>query len=133
MKVTKFDKETCVKVNAIVMAALKEAGIEGVNFAYRGGKFSDSSFTMKIEAIVEGGVSIKDDRNLNNLKFYAPMDSVDITKKSAIPGESGEYELIGYNTRAPKYPYIVSNGKTGPRSRLKLPTALVQKLFGEAA
>jgi hypothetical protein len=79
-----------------------------VTMKSEGGKLGGGSFTAKIAFVQKssGGLSIKEQRERNNMEFYASTDNIDLNK--VVDG----YRIVGYNSRAHKKPWILEkNGK----------------------
>ncbi|SED28814.1 hypothetical protein SAMN05216178_6628 [Pseudomonas saponiphila] len=71
--------------------------------------FLDDSFTCKIEASLPGKVDRKSEKEKQMLASMGRMYGIDVTREPFINGR-GVCKLVGFNTRAPKNPWIVVHG-----------------------
>lgn len=116
--ITKFTNRTelmefCVDIDN----ELKAIGNQmGVRLTRKSGKYDDGSFTFQVEARIPGVATLKDQM----LPTYMSMHG--LTKTVAANG----YQLTGYNSRRPKYPW---DGIDPEGRRRKMPMAFVKKLF----
>ena len=65
--------------------------------------FDDSEVTFKVNLRLKGAET----REQKDLKIYAEMDKIDVSKIGEMRGE--KYSLIGYRRTAKTRPYIVQN------------------------
>ena len=65
--------------------------------------FDDTEVTFKVNLRRKGAES----REQRDLRTFAEMDNVDVSKIAEVRGE--KYSLIGYRTKARSRPYIVQN------------------------
>lgn len=103
-KYTNIDKAACQKFRAELDAVIaKFAEESGLKINLGAMKFTSSTIEFKGEAIIEGGKSIVDQQREANLPFY--IMHYNLVKENEL------YELVGYDTRKSKNPFIVRNKK----------------------
>ena len=84
--------------------------------------FDDTEVTFKVNLRLKGAET----REQKDLRRYAEMDKVDISKIAEVRGE--KYSLIGYRRTARTRPYIVQNLHND--KEYIFTTALAQQYFG---
>ena len=123
MNITKIDKEACkiirAELDTVIAAKLAELGLEG---GLLNGRFDDSLVTFKCEVKLAGALS-KRDKDLNDaLYYFAEVESYDlegVEPKDIIEAEylinDEKYKLVGYNSRAKKYPLVIQRIRDGEK------------------
>ena len=107
MTISKFDRKTCMALREEIQTILSRYGnTKGVTFHVGNMKFGDESVDIKIEAKVEGGSTMKEQKLMANLLQFARHDGLSM----AIVDNK---QLIGYSTQAHKMPYIYRDIITG--------------------
>ena len=130
MKITEFDKPKCRVVGYAVEEALKEVGVEfGIRLKYKGGSFTSTNCTVKIEASVirEDGTVIT--READDFKRYCGLYNLlpeDLGK--TIPHDGDSFQIVGLAMKSHKYPILATNLKNGKIYKLK--EAGVQRALG---
>ena len=84
--------------------------------------FDDTEVTFKVNLRLKGAET----REQKDLRRYAEMDKIDISKIGEMRGE--KYSLIGYRRTAKTRPYIVQNLHND--KEYIFTTALAQQYFG---
>ena len=84
--------------------------------------FDDTEVTFKVNLRLKGAET----REQKDLKIYAEMDKIDVSKIGEMRGE--KYSLIGYRRTAKTRPYIVQNLHND--KEYIFTTALAQQYFG---
>ncbi len=118
MKITKFDRPICRTVGEAVIEALKPLEHRfGISFNRKGGSFSDTSYTMKIEMAVVAQDGTVLSREAEDFKKYCGTYNLEVSDLGgifvAMDGE--KYRVKGLASRSHKYPILaerLSNGRT---------------------
>ncbi len=101
-------KVTCQNISKDVLAAL--ATVEkayGIKFAMKGGKFTQTSVTLKLEASVKSTGGIVETPERTAYGTYAVMDGLPKDGLDKVFEVSGrKFQIIGYRTRARKNPVL---------------------------
>ena len=84
--------------------------------------FDDTEVTFKVNLRLKGAET----REQKDLRTFAEMDNVDVSKIAEVRGE--KYSLIGYRTKARSRPYIVQNLHNN--KEYIFTTDMAQKYFG---
>ena len=84
--------------------------------------FDDTEVTFKLNLRVKGAET----REQRDLRTFAEMDNVDVSKIAEVRGE--KYSLIGYRVKARSRPYIVQNLINN--KEYIFTTDMAQKYFG---
>lgn len=123
-KYTNIDSEVCKKfrteLNTLFEKFSKENGLK-INIGTM--KYTDSTIDFKVEAVIEGGKSIKFQRYEKNLDVY--INYLNLLRECSL------YELVGYNTQKRKAPFIVR--KKIDNKMYMMDEATVKHLFKKAA
>lgn len=108
-KFASFDKATCRTLRNELQAVLeKYAGSTGMTISVGNMRFTAGSVTIKVEATIQGAKSTKQALQEESLKFHAGLDKLSL---DVVNGK----QLVGYNSRSYKYPYIYIEVATGKR------------------
>ena len=84
--------------------------------------FDDTEVTFKVNLRLKGAES----REQRDLRTFAEMDNVDVSKIAEVRGE--KYSLIGYRRTARTRPYIVKN--VANNKEYIFTTEMAKKYFG---
>lgn len=105
-KYTNIDKAACQKLRAELEAVFSKFAEEsGLKINIGSMKYNSTTVDFKCEATLEGGKSFRDQKCEANLGFY--INHYNLVKENAV------YELIGYDTRKSKNPFIVRKKSDG--------------------
>ena len=109
-------------VKQIRQALQDSIEVDGFDITVGNASFDDSEVTFKLNLRVKGAET----REQRDLRTFAEMDNVDISKIAEVRGE--KYSLIGYRTKARSRPYIVQNLINN--KEYIFTTDMAQKYFG---
>ena len=90
-------------VKQIRQALQDSIEVDGFDIKVGNASFDDSEVTFKLNLRVKGAET----REQRDLKTFAEMDKIDVSKIGEMRGE--KYSLIGYRRTAKTRPYIVQN------------------------
>lgn len=126
--IERLDRTACRLLSQKVENQLEALGKElGIKFTYKGGRFSDSNMTMKIEAaLIQNGEAKSVE--IEDFKTYAEIYGLkpdDLGKEITIG--NNKYTIKGLKPRSKKYPII---GEKGDGRRFKLPLTAVKTALG---
>ena len=99
-------------------ANLSDITIDVGNCSYSGGEA-----TFKVKCVLKGAKT----RQQQDLEYYAELHKLDISLVRKLMGE--DMELVGYNSRARKKPWILKRLRDG--AEFVADTNLVEKFFKE--
>jgi hypothetical protein len=131
MTITKFDRSNLAILQADIEAALKAVGEKhGVKIGAGSGKFSATNFSLKVECFVAGAGTGDDDASVRLDKFaeafkrYQPLYFSDLTMEAVYQIGTAKYKIVGYNSRAREYPFLLKDQASGkvfkfPEDRVK--------------
>ena len=109
MTISSFDKATCRAIRIDLQKVLDAyAAKQGITLTVGNMSFTSEAVSIKMEAKVIGGKGMREQKIDSALKLQAMIDclSLDVC--------SGK-QLVGYNSRAYKMPYIYLQINTGKR------------------
>ena len=109
-------------VKQIRQALQDSIEVDGFDITVGNASFDDTEVTFKLNLRVKGAET----REQRDLRTFAEMDNVDISKIAEVRGE--KYSLIGYRTKARSRPYIVQNLINN--KEYIFTTDMAQKYFG---
>jgi hypothetical protein len=109
-------------VKQIRQALQDSIEVDGFDITVGNASFDDSEVTFKLNLRVKGAET----REQRDLRTFAEMDNVDVSKIAEVRGE--KYSLIGYRTKARSRPYIVQNLHNN--KEYIFTTDMAQKYFG---
>jgi|TARA_B100000900_G_scaffold400188_1_gene403547 hypothetical protein len=109
-------------VKQIRQALQDSIEVDGFDINVGNASFDSSEVTFKLNLRVKGAET----REQRDLKTFAEMDNVDVSKIAEVRGE--KYSLIGYRVKARSRPYIVQNLHNN--KEYIFTTDMVQKYFG---
>lgn len=140
MKITQINRDVCKKLrvdmNEAIRSKLEEYGLEG---EFLNGSFDDELVTFKVDIKIAGAMDKRDKQLSSSLSWYVKylaedleVDEEEILNKeySEFSGDtnwrrSTYYKLVGYNSKAKRYPLIMENTKDG--KRYKFPESFIRK------
>tara|TARA_R110000822_G_C14970721_1_gene457283 strand:+ start:67 stop:486 length:420 start_codon:yes stop_codon:yes gene_type:complete len=136
MKITQINKEVCrqlrVDMNEAIRSKLEEYGLEG---EFLNGSFDDELVTFKVDIKIAGAMDKRDKQLSSSLTWYAKyiaeelgVDKDDILNKEYRMGVT-RYKLIGYNSKAKRYPLIMEDTKTGKKYQFE--EIMIRRSFTE--
>ena len=121
----KFTKEKIRSIRSEINALLQGLQqFEGLEIHAGKCSFDQDVATFKLEVKVKGAKS----QSEKDLDFYANFYNLDVSKIGNDQGKS--FSLIGYNSKARKYPFEMQDLATGQTYRSNLDLAL--RLFAKA-
>jgi len=109
-------------VKQIRQALQDSIEVDGFDITVGNASFDDSEVTFKLNLRVKGAET----REQRDLRTFAEMDNVDVSKIAEVRGE--KYSLIGYRVKARSRPYIVQNLINN--KEYIFTTDMAQKYFG---
>lgn len=109
-------------VKQIRQALQDSIEVDGFDIKVGNASFDDSEVTFKLNLRVKGAET----REQRDLKTFAEMDKIDVSKIAEVRGE--KYSLIGYKVKARSRPYIVQNLHNN--KEYIFTTDMAQKYFG---
>ena len=109
-------------VKQIRQALQDSIEVDGFDINVGNASFDDSEVTFKLNLRVKGAET----REQKDLRRYAEMDKIDVSKIGEMRGE--KYSLIGYRVKAKTRPYIVQNLHNN--KEYIFTTAQAQQYFG---
>jgi len=109
-KVTRINKTVLREMRTELEAVLSKFEKKGIKFDIGNMRYTEKSFTVKLEALVDGAAS----KIESALEAYTKFKVGDIIRIAQL----GEVKLTGYKTKNRKYPYIVETVHTGHSYKL---------------
>jgi len=131
MKITRFDRAVCMNIGKAVTDALKPLEDKfGISFNRKGGSFSDTSYTMKIEMAVVAADGTVLSREAEDFKRYCQLYNLEAEDlgKTFVADDGYIWRVKGLNSRSRKYPILAERIKDG--KTFKLGQRMVQKGLG---
>ena len=99
---------------------LKYLNLEGFDISlHKNSTYSNEQVTFKLEVLIAGTKS----KDIRDLERYAGMYELDLNRKHHI------WELVGCNSKARTYPFIVRNLENNQEYKFKIEGA--QRYFGK--
>ncbi len=126
-KLERIDRDASRRINEAVQAALAPvADGLGLNVEVNGGRYDPATGTFKprIEFSLPDSGRKAWERDVRNLDFSTDTEAGDKIRAEdygaevTIPGSGRTYRLTGINLRAPKYPVVATEVKTGKSFKL---------------
>ena len=103
MKFSKFDRSNLKALRAEMEALLAKYGVDSnLDITVGNMKFSEAEVEIKVRAKVKGA------KTLTNVILESRAAALGLKIKNSLGDE-----LVDYNTRAPKMPFVFKCGKTG--------------------
>ena len=126
----KLDKYEVKKIREELTALIDHANeatfnYEGLQLSLGNCRFDQDVATFKLEVKVKGAKS----QSEKALDFYANYYNLDVSKTGYSNGQS--FSLVGYNSKAKKYPFEMQDLETGATYKTSADQA--QSLFTKAA
>lgn len=125
-------------ITADVMDALKAVETRhGIKFTGNGGKYSNAGtgeVRLKLAALLDassGAVALDQNTKWMMDRYGLVEEHVRWPTIGRQCGYAGAWKITGYNTRAPKYPWSVTERDSGKTFRL--PQSLALQLFGKTS
>ena len=128
-------KQLRVDMDEAIRPKLEEYGLEG---GFLNGSFDDELVTFKVAIKIAGSLDKRDKQLSDSLSWYVKYLAEDLevdereilnTEYSQYSGDkwvpSTYYKLVGYNSKAKRYPLIMQEVKTG--KRYKFPESFIRK------
>jgi len=107
-KITKFDRPTLRALRVEIDAALAAVGAKhGISVTASGASFRDSNATFKLECAMLNNDGKAETKEMVCLKECYP----ELVDKRVTFGRNYNGSIIGYNPRAPQYPFLVKTVK----------------------
>ena len=112
MTISAFDKTACRNLRNDLQKVLdKYAAEQGITFHVGNMSFTSEAVSIKVEAKVIGGKGLREQKFDSSLKFQAVYDGLSL---EVLKGK----QLVGYNSRAYKMPYIFVDVATDKRFKI---------------
>ena len=131
MKYTEINRDVCkqlrVDMNEAIRSKLEEYGLEG---EFLNGSFDDELVTFKVDIKIAGAMDKREKQLSNSLSWYVKYlaEDLEVDEREIINreyyGSGDNYKLVGYNSKAKRYPLIMENTKDG--KRYKFPESFVR-------
>ena len=114
MTISSFDKATCRALRADLQKVLDAYAVkQGITFTVGNMSFTSEAVSIKMEAKVNGGKGLREQKIDQDLIRHATINGLSL---DVINGK----QLVGYNSRAYKMPYIYRDVSTGQRFKTSL-------------
>ena len=130
MKIDQFDKPTCLILGAAISDALQTVANEfGVSIKRKGGSYSSTNLTIKLEAAVIGVNGVVLSKEVENFQRYCKsynLEPTDLGETVYIDGI--RYKISGLSPRSRKFPVLAKSLKNG--KTYKFPERTVRKALG---
>jgi hypothetical protein len=112
-KFAKFDRKNLNALRAEMQALLSKYGIDSnLDFEVGNMKFSEAEVEIKVSAKIAGA------KTMTNVILESRVAALGLTMKNALGDE-----LLDYNTRAHKMPFVYLNARDGKRYKCDERTA----------
>ena len=109
MTISSFDKTTCQAIRADLQKVLDAyAAKQGITLTVGNMSFTSEAVSIKMEAKVAGGKGMREQKLDSALQLQAMRDGLGL-------GVCSGKQLVGYNSRAYKMPYVYLEVATGKR------------------
>ena len=134
MKITQINRDVCkqlrVDMNEAIRSKLEEYGLEG---EFLNGSFDDELVTFKVDIKLVGAMDKRDKQLSGSLNWYVKylandleIDEEEILNKEYLHGRE-KYKLVGYNSKAKRYPLIMENIES--KKRYKFDESIVKNIL----
>ena len=134
MKITTINKKVCAQLreemNKVIASKLAEFGLEG---EFKNATFDDSLVTFKVDIKLAGTLGKRDKDLATALNYYLGYIAIEcgVSKEYMANYEycvaGDKYKLVGYNSKAPKYPLVMEQLKSG--EKYKMPIEVITDRF----
>lgn len=131
VKINKFDKVICRKLGEAIIEAMKKIEDEyGVHFERKGGSFSETNYTLKLEASVVSQDGIVLSREAEEFKRYCQLYNLETEDlgRTFKDTTGTEWKVVGLSSRSNKYPIMAKRIADG--KNFKLGQRMVQQGLG---
>jgi len=132
MKITQINRDVCkqlrVDMNEAIRSKLEEYGLEG---EFLNGSFDDELVTFKVDIKIAGAMDKREKQLSSSLSRYVKYlaEDLEVDEREILNreyyGSGDQYKLVGYNSKAKRYPLIMENIKDG--KRYKFPESFIRK------
>ena len=139
MKITQMNRDVCKQLRDILddamQAKLKELGLD---VKCGNASFDSELVTFKVDIKVAGSLDKRDKQLSDSLSWYVKYlaEDLEVDEEEILNTEYSEYsgakwvpsiyyKLVGYNSKAKRYPLIMEDVKTG--KRYKFPESFIRK------
>lgn len=128
-KIIGFNSTSCKDLGEIVAQTLDNLGKElGIKFNYKGGNFSPTSFTFKIQADVMNTAGVNEAQLQQFGQFAAMFGLLPEDYGKTVKIKRSIFKIIGIAPSSWKYPILVENIANG--KVWKYPASTIQLLLG---
>jgi hypothetical protein len=134
MKITQMSRDVCkqlrVDMNEAIRSKLEEYGLEG---EFLNGSFDSELVTIKVDIKIAGSLDKRDKQLSDSLSWYVKYlaNTFELDEELILNEEyesnRGKYKLVGYNSKAKRYPLIMENIKDG--KRYKFPESTIRNIL----
>ena len=122
---TTFTKPVLRELRNQLNDVLNNNGIDGYTFEIGNCSYDGGEATFKLKVLIDGAKTSEE----KHLKQMAQLSDLDTEKVASLQGMM--VYLVGYNTKARKFPWIVAQSPKGQRYVIDDYTA--KRLFGTVA
>ena len=134
MRITEINRDVCkqlrVDMNEAIRSKLEEYGLEG---EFLNGSFDSELVTFKVDIKIAGAMDKRDKQLSSSLSWYVKylandfeIDEEEILNKEYLHGRE-KYKLVGYNSKAKRYPLIMENIES--KKRYKFDESIVKNIL----
>ena len=131
MKITQINRDVCkqlrVDMNEAIRSKLEEYGLEG---EFLNGSFDSELVTFKVDIKIAGAMDKREKQLSSSLSWYVKhlantfeLDEELILNEEYLHGRE-KYKLVGYNSKAKRYPLIMENIES--KKRYKFDESIVR-------
>lgn len=106
-KITKFDKAACRTISERAAEALKTLADLGLTIQPRGGSYTATSYTLKIEFAIVGEAGVAMTREAQDFTNLAPLhglSAADLGREFTAGGK--RFSVVGWRARAGRRPVL---------------------------
>lgn len=125
-----FDRSSATRLREEIRAVLDKYGQEaGVEFVFNNGQYTPENVTFKIEVKLTGSATLREKKRVSALNSI--VKQMNLTTE-VVNGK----QLIGYEVRKYKYPFIYRDTNTGKMYKCNLASAKTyfsKSLYNQAA
>jgi hypothetical protein len=115
-KIAKFDRDSLKALRNEMQALLTKYGVDSnIEFSVGNMKFSDAEVEIKVSAKIVGA------KTFSNTMLETVASSLGLVMKNGIGDE-----LVDYNTKAYKMPFVYLNARDGKRYKCSESTAKIR-------
>jgi len=99
---TEFTKAKAQILRTQIQVALNEANIKGTRIDVGNCKYTGGQATYQVKVVLEGGKT----KEQIDLEFYSNIYKIDTDKVTTLH-DGNKYQVVGYNSRARKNPWVI--------------------------